>query len=193
MTPLLQLLFASNSVRYVFVDFEPDNRSRPYRAAKPPITLVQVSCLRRTIVRHAEIKRTVFFAGKEVDVVCHRERGVINSGLAQEARPGMTVHKLPPRTMKGKQVVKISKFDAADYLKTPEAIATYLTEVFATDDAAYICAALDTIARARGMSSVAKETGLSRESLYKSFSGSSKPEFETSSKSTQLIRRKIRR
>jgi len=81
--------------------------------------------------------------------------------------------------MKGKQVVKISKFDAADYLKTPEAIATYLTEAFATDDAAYICAALDTIARAKGMSSVAKETGLSRESLYKSFSGPSKPEFET--------------
>jgi putative addiction module killer protein/probable addiction module antidote protein len=82
-------------------------------------------------------------------------------------------------TMKGKQMVKISKFDAADYLKTPEAIAAYLTEAFATDDAAYICAALDTIARAKGIASVAKETGLSRESLYKSFSGSSKPEFDT--------------
>ena len=76
-------------------------------------------------------------------------------------------------------MVKISKFDAADYLKTPESIATYLTEAFATDDAAYIYIALDTIARAKGMSGVAKETGLSRESLYKSFSGSSKPEFET--------------
>jgi probable addiction module antidote protein len=76
-------------------------------------------------------------------------------------------------------MVRISKFDAADYLKTPEAIATYLTEAFATDDAAYICAALDTVARAKGMSSVAKETALSRESLYKSFSGSSKPEFDT--------------
>ena len=69
--------------------------------------------------------------------------------------------------MKGKQMVKISKFDAADYLKTPEAIAAYLTE------------ALATIARAKGMTNVAKETGLSRESLYKSFSGSSKPEFDT--------------
>ena len=76
-------------------------------------------------------------------------------------------------------MVKISKFDAADYLKTPEAIAAYLTEAFATDDAAYISAALDTIARSKGMTSVAKETGLSRESLYKSFSGSSKPEFDT--------------
>ena len=44
-------------------------------------------------------------------------------------------------------MVKISKFDAADYLKTPEAIATYLIEAFATNDAAYICVALDTVAR----------------------------------------------
>lgn len=76
-------------------------------------------------------------------------------------------------------MIKISKFDAADYLKTPEAIAAYLTEALATDDPAYICAALDTVARAKGMTNVAKETGLSRESLYKSLSGSSKPEFDT--------------
>ena len=76
-------------------------------------------------------------------------------------------------------MVKISKFDAADYLKTPEAIAVYLTEALATDDAAYICSALDTVARAKGMTNVARETGLSRESLYKSLSGSTKPEFET--------------
>jgi probable addiction module antidote protein len=50
--------------------------------------------------------------------------------------------------MKGQQMVKISKFDAADYLKTPEAVAAYLAEALATDNAAYICAALDTIARA---------------------------------------------
>ena len=81
--------------------------------------------------------------------------------------------------MKGKQMTKLSKFDAADYLKSPVGIAAYLTEAFAADDAAYICAALDTVARARGMSSVAKATGLSRESLYKSFSGSSRPEFDT--------------
>ena len=76
-------------------------------------------------------------------------------------------------------MVNISKFDAADYLKTPEAIAAYLTEALATDDAASICAALDTVARAKGMTNVARETGLSRESLYKSLSGSSKPEFDT--------------
>lgn len=77
------------------------------------------------------------------------------------------------------QMVKTSKFDAAEYLKTPAAIAAYLTEAFETDDAAYICAALDTAARAKGMANVAKATGLGRESLYKAFSGGSKPEFDT--------------
>jgi probable addiction module antidote protein len=76
-------------------------------------------------------------------------------------------------------MVKTSKFDAADYLKTPTAIAAYLTEAFETDDPDYICAALDTVARTKGMADVAKATGLGRESLYKAFSGSSKPEFDT--------------
>jgi probable addiction module antidote protein len=44
-------------------------------------------------------------------------------------------------------MVKISKFDAADYLKTPEAVATYLTEALATNDAAYVRTALETVAR----------------------------------------------
>jgi probable addiction module antidote protein len=105
----------------------------------------------------------------------------MDSGLAPRGAPRNESANLPYSisNCEKKQMVKISKFDAADYLKTPEAIAAYLTEAFATDDAAYICTALDTIARAKGMTSVAKETGLSRESLYKSFSGSSKPEFDT--------------
>src|ERR1700704_1371664 len=82
-------------------------------------------------------------------------------------------------TMKGYQMAKTSKFDAADYLKTPAAIAAYLTEAFETDDAAYIRTALDTVARAKGIANVAKATGLGRESLYKAFSGASKPEFDT--------------
>jgi probable addiction module antidote protein len=45
-------------------------------------------------------------------------------------------------------MVRISKFDAADYLKTAEAIAAYLIEALATEDAAYICVALATVARA---------------------------------------------
>jgi probable addiction module antidote protein len=76
-------------------------------------------------------------------------------------------------------MVKVSRFDAADYLKTPVAIATYLTEAFETNDAAYICTALDTVARAKGMTEISKATGLSRESLYKTFKETAKPEFDT--------------
>jgi probable addiction module antidote protein len=76
-------------------------------------------------------------------------------------------------------MVKVSKFDAADYLKTPVAIATYLTDAFETNDAAYICTALDTVARAKGITEVSMATGLSRESLYKTFKETAKPEFET--------------
>jgi probable addiction module antidote protein len=76
-------------------------------------------------------------------------------------------------------MVKISKFDAADYLTTPVGIAAYLTEAFETNDPAYIYTALDTVARAKGMGDVAKATGLSRESLYKTFKETARPEFET--------------
>jgi probable addiction module antidote protein len=79
-------------------------------------------------------------------------------------------------------MTKTSKFDAADFLKTPEQIAAYLTEALETGDTSFICTAIDTIARAKGMSNVAKATGLGRESLYKSLSGNTRPEFETIAK-----------
>ena len=84
-------------------------------------------------------------------------------------------------------MVKVSKFDAADYLKTPAAIAAYLTEAFDTNDHAYICTALDTVARAKGIGDIAKATGLSRESLYKTFKEAAKPEFETVRKVMQSV------
>ena len=76
-------------------------------------------------------------------------------------------------------MVEVSKFDAADYLKTPVAIAAFLTEAFETNDPAYICTALDTVARAKGIADIARATGLSRESLYKTFRETAKPEFDT--------------
>lgn len=76
-------------------------------------------------------------------------------------------------------MVEISKFDAAEYLKTPEMIAVYLTDAFETDDPAFIARAIGTAARAKGMADVAKAAGVSRESLYKSLNGQSKPEFDT--------------
>jgi probable addiction module antidote protein len=81
--------------------------------------------------------------------------------------------------LKEEKMAKLSKFDAAKYLDHPEAIAMYLSEALETGDSDYICHALNTIARAKGMTSVAKETGLGRESLYKALSGNAKPEFDT--------------
>jgi probable addiction module antidote protein len=88
-------------------------------------------------------------------------------------------------------MVKLSKFDAAKYLDHPETIAVYLSEALETGDSDYICHALDTIARAKGMTNVAKETGLGRESLYKAFSGNAKPEFETVRKVIQSFGLKL--
>jgi probable addiction module antidote protein len=78
-----------------------------------------------------------------------------------------------------KAKLKTTLFDAADYLDSAEAIAVYLEEAFATDDPAYIAHALGTVARAKGMTEVARKTGLSRESLYKALSAEGNPEFAT--------------
>jgi probable addiction module antidote protein len=76
---------------------------------------------------------------------------------------------------------KTTPYDSADYLKTEADITAYLQACFedAADDPAFIAKALGTVARARGMSQVAKETGIGRESLYKSLSGDSNPSFAT--------------
>jgi probable addiction module antidote protein len=77
--------------------------------------------------------------------------------------------------------VKTTPFDAADYLKTPADIAAYLEATFeeSGDDSAEIARALGTIARAKGMTKVARDAGLSRESLYKALSGDRSPDFAT--------------
>jgi probable addiction module antidote protein len=74
---------------------------------------------------------------------------------------------------------KTTAYDSAEYLDTREAISTYMKEALETDDPAFIAKALGTIARARGMSQIAKKTGLSRESLYKALSTEGNPEFAT--------------
>src|SRR3954464_10383079 len=91
----------------------------------------------------------------------------------------------------GKKTVKLLKFDPAKYLKHPETVAVYLSEALETGDSDYICHALDTIARAKGMTNVAKQTGLGRESLYKALGGSAKPEFETVRKVIQSFGLKL--
>ena len=72
-------------------------------------------------------------------------------------------------------------YDVADHLRTPEEMAAYLEACMeeADGDAAFIAKALGDIARAKGMTQVARDTGLSRESLYKSLSGECVPSFDT--------------
>jgi probable addiction module antidote protein len=72
-------------------------------------------------------------------------------------------------------------YDVADHLRTPKEQALYLQACMdeAGDDAAFIAKALGDIARARGMTRVAQDAGMSRESLYKGLSGGRAPNFET--------------
>jgi probable addiction module antidote protein len=75
--------------------------------------------------------------------------------------------------------VKVIPFDAAQYLDTPEAQAEFLAAVLATGDAAYIARSLGVLARAKGMTQIARESGLTREALYKSLSGQGDPRLST--------------
>jgi probable addiction module antidote protein len=77
--------------------------------------------------------------------------------------------------------IKLRKWDSAEYLKTEEDMVLYLEACMeeAGDDAAFIAKALGNIARAKGMSQLAKDTGLGRESLYKALSGEGNPSFGT--------------
>ncbi|MFL9871788.1 addiction module antidote protein [Paraburkholderia megapolitana] len=75
--------------------------------------------------------------------------------------------------------IKTTPFDAADYLDTPEAQGEYLRLSFESEDPGEIQEALGTVARARGMSQIARDAGVGRESLYKALSGTGNPEFAT--------------
>ena len=70
---------------------------------------------------------------------------------------------------------KIAPYDPAEDLSSDEAIAIFMAEAFETDDPAYIAHALGVVARAKGMTQIAKDTGLSREQLYRSFSENGNP------------------
>ncbi len=74
-----------------------------------------------------------------------------------------------------------TQYDVADHLRNPEEMAAYLEACFeeSDGDAAFIAKALGDIARAKGMTQVARDAGLSRESLYKALSGERSPGFDT--------------
>ncbi|MBI5550370.1 MAG: putative addiction module antidote protein [Desulfobacterales bacterium] len=74
-----------------------------------------------------------------------------------------------------------TKYDVAEYLRTSEEMAAYLEACLeeADGDAAFIAKALGDMARAKGMTQVARDSGLSRESLYRALSGERSPGFDT--------------
>ena len=89
---------------------------------------------------------------------------------------------MPAPTRKTTQKkLKTSPYDVAEHLRTPEEMAAYLDAWLeeAPDDVSGIARALGDIARAKGMSLVAKEAGLSRESLYRALSEGGNPSFAT--------------
>jgi len=77
------------------------------------------------------------------------------------------------------KVADLPDFDMAEHLKTDEDIAQYLTLVLEENDPSELTHALGTIARARGMTDVARASGLTREALYKALRPSSQPRFDT--------------
>jgi len=80
------------------------------------------------------------------------------------------------------KVDELPEFDAAPYLEDEAAIAAYLTDILAANDSALLASALGDIARARGMSEIAKASGLTREALYRALRPGAKPRYDTIAK-----------
>ncbi len=76
-------------------------------------------------------------------------------------------------------MAKFAPFDAADYLDDEETIAAYITAALEDSNPDVFLTAVRDIARARGMTQLAKETGLGRESLYKALTPGAKPRYDT--------------
>jgi len=80
------------------------------------------------------------------------------------------------------KVSELPEFDAAEYLNSEEDITAYLTIVLDENDPALLASALGDIARSRGMTQVAKDSGITREALYKALRPGSEPRFDTISR-----------
>jgi len=84
-------------------------------------------------------------------------------------------------------MTNLTRFDPADYLDDKAAFETYMDEAFKTGDASFIAESLGVVARAKGMSDIAEQTGLSREQLYRSFGKNGNPTLKTVLAVTQAL------
>ncbi|MCT8997494.1 addiction module antidote protein [Chelativorans intermedius] len=87
--------------------------------------------------------------------------------------------------------IKTAPWDSAEYLDTPEAIEEYLIATFEDGDAGEITKALGTVARARNISKLAREVGMTRAALYRAFNGETSPSFDTIMKIMRALGVKI--
>jgi probable addiction module antidote protein len=85
------------------------------------------------------------------------------------------------------KIADLPDFDPAEYLKDEEDMAAYLNVILEEGDSALLAAALGDIAKARGMTQLAKDTGLTREALYKALRPDAKPRFDTIFKVCQAL------
>lgn len=87
---------------------------------------------------------------------------------------------------------KLTTFDISQYLDSKEMVAEYLSQLLEDGDMDELLEAIGNIAKAKGMTQIAKDTGLGRESLYKTFQVGSKPRFETIMKILQSFDVKLK-
>ena len=80
------------------------------------------------------------------------------------------------------KAAELPEFDATPYLDNEVAVAAYLTDILEANDPALLASALGDIARARGMSEIAKASGLTREALYKALRPNAKPRYDAIAK-----------
>jgi len=84
-------------------------------------------------------------------------------------------------------MVKLKKFEPSDFLDDDEVVAEYLTAALEDPNPDVFLAAVGNVAKARGMSSIAKQSGLGRESLYKALAPGAKPRYDTMLKLLQSL------
>ena len=89
------------------------------------------------------------------------------------------------------KIKDLKKFDVIDYLKTEKDIAAYLSAVLEDGDPALFVAAIGDIARAKGMTEIAKKSGVTRESLYRALKVEARPRFETVTRVVQALGMKL--